>query len=444
MHRRRFLAASGRAVAGACGLGPLLTGCGPRTDPSALVFRTWAYEPDLFAASVARFRESVPQVKVDYAPVSGNYHDKMVAQFVARTPLDLVTVRDHHLAEWVEAGWLRPVDRLPGAQSYQREIFPSNWEAMTHGGKLYGLPYYTDFTTWVWNRRMLDAAGITRCGRTLDQITEQCIRIREKRVAGPRGAIEYPLVLGFKQAPLGFSDLWALFHASEAQLFTSEHEPIFPDDPGRRCERVLQWVVDGIHKHRIIDLDASFSTPLVRDLFAAGRQAMVAISKYDLQRLNDPEKSPVVAGQSAMAAMPSLEEGQKGTLGWTRMYCIPYTCRHLHQSWVLMQFMGGRDRRGRYSTPRFWYLQRGLGSAYPALLDDPEVVAATEQWGEIEKIREQARHARPREAIKTPWYAELDTFFQAEVQEVLQARRSPRDGLARIAAECRRLRAAWA
>lgn len=441
MDRREFLASAGRAAAGLAASGAA-AGCTPHADPDALVFRGWAYEPDLVRANLARYARHSPGAKVDYAPVSGNYHDKMVAQLVARTDLDLIYVRDDHFAEWVEAGWLQPIDSLPGAADYQPDIFPFNWEAMTYGNRLYGLPYYSDFTIWVWNRRMLEAAGFSACGRTLDEIAEQCLRIKEKRISGPSGVLEYPLVLGFKQAPLGFNDLWALMYASEVDLFTKELEPIFPDDPGRRCERILQWIVDGIHKHRIIDLDASFSTAVVRDVFAAGRQAMVSISKYDLQRLNDPARSQV-AGDAVMAPYPSLEPGQNGTLGWTRMYCIPTACRFVDRSWDLLKFVGGRDPDGQFSTARFWYLNRGIGFAFPSLLDDPEVIASTRRWGEIEKIRAQAQHARSRENIKAPWFPEFDTFYQAEIQEVLQARITPRDGLARLAKECRRLRAEW-
>jgi multiple sugar transport system substrate-binding protein len=255
--------------------------------------------------------------------------------------------------------------------------------------------------------------------------------------------VEYPLALAFKQAPLGFGDWWAMMYASEVRLFTPEFEPIFPDDTDRRSERIMQWLVDAFHKHRIMDLQTCFTTPLVRDLFAPGRLPMVSISKYDLQRLNDPTKSKT-AGDAIMAPYPSIDPGLHGTLGWTRLYGMPAACRRPEAAWRLMQFLGGKDPSGEYSTPRFWYLERGLGFAFPSLLNDPEVVASTKRWGDIDLIREQSRVARARENVKAPWFPEFDAFFQAEVQEVLQKRVSPRDGLARIAAECRRLRRKWA
>lgn len=439
MSRRSLLIQAGAAALGLA----FQSGCSRRDDPDELVFRSWASEPDLVRINLERISKFAPDLKVDYAPISGAYHDKMVAQFVAKTKLDLVYVRDDSFAEWVEAGWLRPIDDLPGVQQYPPQMFPANVEAMTHNGRLYGLPFYTDFAIWIWNRKLLEAAGFQDCGRTLDQVAEQCIKIREKRIAGPSGVVEYPLVLGFKQALIGFADFWALMYASEVDLFTPALEPIFPDDPGHKCERILQWLVDAAHKHQILDLSASFTTTLVRDLFASGRVAMTSIYKYDLQRMNDSKKSQV-AGDAVMALYPSLEPGQNGTLVWTRMYCIPTACRQVEKSWRLMNLVGGKTPDGAFSTAKFWYLQRGLGFAYPSLLNDPDIIASTSKWGEIEKIREQGKYARPREIIKAPWFPEFDTFYQAEIQEILQARITPRDGLARIAAECERLRRLWA
>jgi multiple sugar transport system substrate-binding protein len=442
MNRRTFLTNTARtAAAGAAGaLWP--SGCAPRPDPGAVVLRGWAYEPDLVRVNLNRIRKREPGLRIDYAPISGNYHDKMVALFLAKTDLDLLYVRDDHFASWVEAGWLRPVDDLPGAGQYSESLYPFNREAMSYRGKLYGLPYYGDFSIWVWHRRMLEEAGFDHCGRTLDEVTEQCIKLKERGVRGTDGApIEFPITLGFKQAPLGFNDYWALNYASEATLFTEDLDPIFPDDPERKAERILQWVVDGIHRHRIVDLESSFSTPIIADLFAGGRLAMCSISKYDLQRLNDPARSEA-AGDTLMAPLPSLEPHQIGTIGWTRMYCLAAHSRHVDDAWHLMNLLGGRDEEG-FTTARFWYLERGLGFAFPELLDDPEIAESTRKWADVEQVRELAAHARAREVVKAPWFAEFDTFYQAEIQGVLLKHRSPRDGLANIAARCRRLRAAW-
>ena len=453
--RRNFLKTSALA-----GLG-LMAG-GTRKLPPGVIFKGWPYEPDLVRENV-EFFEQQTNIQVAYEGISGNYHDKMVALFIGKTPFDCCYVRDDDFAEWIEAGWLQPYDGLPGAELYPDDIFfDFNREAMIYQGKRYGLPYYTDFTVWIYNEEMLAAAGFERPARTLDELTEQAIKIKEARVQSPEGdVIEYPIILGFRQAPgQGFADWWALNYASEVDLFDDELNPIFPDDEGRRAEKILQWIVDGIHKHRTIDIN-SLTMGLIRENTAAGRQTFCMISKYDVEWVNNRRNSAVAeaylqargipetqarhAKVLKMAPIPSLEPGQQGTLGWTRMYCLTAHCQeeNLLDAWQLMQFLGGKDVTGDYYTARRWFQLRGLGFAFKSLLDDPEIIAQTNQWGDIAMVKKLAQVARIRQNIKAPWFPDFNVYYQPEIQKILLRQQSPRDGLARIAKRCREFKREW-
>ena len=451
--RRNFLKTSALASLG------LMTGC-LRNPPEGVVFKGWPYEPDLVRENIEYF-ERQTSIDVAYEAVSGNYHDKMVALFVGKTPMDCCYVRDDDFVEWVEAGWLRPYEGLPGADEYGDDLFGYSLEAMTYKGERYGLPYYTDFTIWVYNEQMLEAAGFERPARTLDELTEQAIKIKEARVKSPDGdVIEYPIVLGFRQLVTGFGDWWTLNYASEVDLFDDDINPIFPDDEDRRAERILQWIVDGIHKHKIIDIN-SLTMGLIRENTAAGRQAFCIISKYDVEWVNNRENSAVAeaylrtrgippeqarhAKVLKMAPIPSLEPGQQGTYGWTRMYSLTAHCReeHLLDTWRLMQFLGGKDASGDYYTARRWFRLRGLGFAFRSLMDDPEIIAQTQQWGDIKLIKELSQTARIRENIKAPWFPDFNVYYQPEIQKILLRQQSPRDGLGRIAKRCREFKREW-
>lgn len=466
MTRRDFLKTSSLALSAAA-----LTGCGrPPVDPNTLIFKGWGYEPDIVRENIERFMRRHPHIKVDYQAVSGQYHDKMVALFVAGTPVDCCYVRDDNFAEWVEAGWLQPIEDFPGAKDYLPDFFDFNREAMTCDGKLYGLPYYADFTIWIYNEPLLHRAGFEKPGKTLDEITEQAIKIKERKLTTPEGqVVEYPLTFAFKQTVLGFNDWWALNYASEVDLFDDEMNPRFPDDDGRRAEKILQWLVDGIHTHKIIDLNSlSLDGTEVRANIGAGRQAFASLSKYDLEWVNNRTKSAVAdallkqqgnkdathAKVWRMTLYPSLEPHQNGTLGWTRMYCLTKRCRFPEKAWKLVQYLGGKDESGQYYTAKRWYCgdphepngkkkARGLGFCYKSLMNDPDIIAFTEVWGDMDLIREQSRYVQARENIKAPWFPDFDAFYQPEIQRVLLKEQTPRDGLARIAEQCRKLKKEW-
>ena len=332
---------------------------------------------------------------------------------------------------------------------------------MTYAGKRYGLPYYTDFTLWIYNEAMLESAGFEGPARTLDELTEQAVKIKERTVRTLDGDhIEYPILLAFGQGTLGFNDWWALNYASELQLFDDALNPIFPDDENRGAEKILQWVVDGIHKYHTIDPN-SLTTRFVRENVAAGRQAFALINKYDLEWVNNRRNSTAVEAQLQaqgileneasyvkiykMAPIPSIEPGQRGTLGWTRMYSLSANCpdEKVLDAWALMQFLGGKDMNGDYYTARRWFKLRGLGFAYKSLLDDPNIIAQTEEWGDVNKIKQQSQFVRTRENIKAPWFADFNLYYQPEIQKILLRQQSPRDGLGKIAKRCRELKREW-
>ena len=453
MQRRTFMRQSALAGFG------LAAGCTPQ-PPAGVAFMGWAYEPDLVRQNLDYF-VAQSGIAVDYQGVSGNYHDKMVALFVSRTPLDCCYVRDDDFAEWVEAGWLRPYDDLPDIDIDEDDIFDYNLEAMTYQGKRYGLPYYADFTLWVYNRDMLEAAGFEHPPETLDELTEQAVKLKEARIRAPDGLpVDYPIVLNFRQGPTGFGHWWTLNFASQVDLFDKEFNPIFPDDEGNRAERILQWLADGINKYRIIDPN-SLTAGSLRYSVAAGRQAYGLIDKYDLEWINNRRNSAIVqthlqtrnipadkqtyAKVMRIGTIPALEEGQRGTMGWTRMYSLTSLCRpdKVEEAWQLMKFLGYKDANDDYYTARKWFRLRGLGFAFKSLMDDPDIIAQTQLWGDIELIKEQAGYARARTNIKAPWFADFSLYYQPEIQKILLGQQSPRDGLGRIGERCRQLKREW-
>ena len=140
LSRRRFLAST------ATGLG-LSTLRAPRPAAAAQTvrFSGWAFEPQVVEANAKRFMEQYPDIKVEYTPLDLQlYNEKMVALFNAGTQPDCYYVRDINLGAWVEAGWMQPIDGLPGLAELDKDIFPFNLEALKYKGKQYGTPYYGD------------------------------------------------------------------------------------------------------------------------------------------------------------------------------------------------------------------------------------------------------------------------------------------------------------
>ena len=70
---------------------------------------------------------------------------------------------------------------------------------------------------------------------------------------------------------------------------------------------------------------------------------------------------------------PGLDGPGKGSVGWTRMYCLTKTTKVKDAAYKLIYYLGGLDEKGEPYTAKFWFLNRGLGFTYKALGNDPEV-----------------------------------------------------------------------
>lgn len=435
--RRELLTASLAAGAGVAAAGLAGRLISPASAAVSLNFKGWDYEPDLVRENINFFERQYPDIKVNYEAVGGNYNDKLAALFVAKSPLDCLYVRDTYFAAWVEAGWLRDLEGLPGVDGYKKRIYPGNLDGMTYNGKLYGLPYYTDFHVWTYRDDLLKKAGFKDGGTTLQDVHDRAMAIKKK------GIMKYPVAQGFKFAPWGNWEWWSICYASNANLFDKSGNPLVHEDP--RFAKILRWFVDGIHKHEYIDPKVlELDTNNVRDAQAAGAYVYGTMPKYDVERVNNPKFSKV-PGTIKMMAYPSLEPGQAGTVSWTRLYGLTAHVKadRIDPAWKLIQYLGGLDKNGTLYTAKRWYLLRGLGFAYPELWEDKEIVESTSKWADLNVIKKIGNTARPIEIIKTPWYYDFERNMMPIVQGAITGKTSVSETLKGLAEHAKKVKKEW-
>lgn len=395
-------------------------------ETTAVKFEGWDYEPPLVEENISRFMDLNPDINVDYIPINGaEYRQKIVAEFTAGVEPDALYVRDDYFAGWVTAGYLQPIEGMPGLDEVYDRLFEYNANAMMYNGERYGLPYYTDCDTFVFNRQMLDDAGIDEPPKTLDEIIEKGKQLKEA------GVVEYPLILGFKLSNNFWEAWWALIYASGAHLFDDELNPIMHTD-NTVARDVLAWIKRGLDEGVIDPAITELDSDQARDAFMAGQGAFHIISRYDVERMNSPDQSNV-AGNVKASLIPSLDGESKGTVGWHRQYCISANTENKEAAYKLIYYLGGLDEEDVPYTAKFWFMKRGLGFAFKDLDDDPEIRAKLEEFIDPDVYFEQATLARPREAINESWYSEWESANQQTLQDVFIGRVDPDDAMQQMA-----------
>jgi multiple sugar transport system substrate-binding protein len=164
LDRRRFLAASG-----AVSLTVLLASCAGFSKPAAssaagtLTFTTWGTDAELagFRDQISRFEAANPgsSIELNAVPYEQMFTN-IDAQLQAGNPPDVFRVPYYTFGSYAGRGQLLDLtDHLPG--DFGDRFTRGAWAAVQNEGSPYGVPHHTDTTAILYNKTLMDAAGVT-------------------------------------------------------------------------------------------------------------------------------------------------------------------------------------------------------------------------------------------------------------------------------------------
>jgi multiple sugar transport system substrate-binding protein len=412
---------------GSAALVPTLQACGASNSSNgALDIEGWNYDTALSNKMVQGFEQNNPNIKVKLNTTAlAQYPAKIISRYTANNPPDALFVNLAYVSAWASAGYIRPIDDLPGASQAVADLIPFDRSGLTYNGKLWGIPYFGDVMAYVYNERLLQKAGIGQPADTWDEIANQAAAIKRS------GAAQYPIVFPLN-ATAGLH--WgSAVYASGGNLFDSSSNPVFPDqDPV--ALQLLTWLVKA-GKDGLLDPNSvQMGTAEERQAFAAGQTAFTSSAHYDLRLFNNASKSQV-AGSAKQVLFPSLTSSDPhATVGFTSLYAISAKTQHVDDVWKLIQWMGAPAQN------KELFISDGQAVAYTSLQSDPDVVNTLKQWSDPTISDKQAALAKTQQAIFEPWFQQWDTFNQQQLQEALVGNKSPRQALSDSADQARKLK----
>ena len=119
-------------------------------------------EGELLEEMFAGFEEACPNITIDYQPVAGDYPQAMLANFSAASPPDVFYVDSAVAPEWIEEGFLMPLDDYASDTGFDTSQFYEGYLDAFRGsdGAIYGLPKDASTLALFYNADMLEAASI--------------------------------------------------------------------------------------------------------------------------------------------------------------------------------------------------------------------------------------------------------------------------------------------
>lgn len=436
--RRRALAALVAAPTLAKGLGAAPAAA----QPSGTVnFIGWSAAVDQVRAQISAF-ERATSIRVNYENFPwAQFRTALVTRLLGNAPIDVSWISDAWLPEFAEAGWLAEINDVPELMRYNAEAAAYCTESMTYRGKQYGLAYYGDHMSFMYNIDLLERAGIAAPPTTWEEVVQHSLRIKQQ------GLVEYPLLLSLAADTWLIEFVSALTYAFGGRMVDDAGAAVMAD-ANRGAVRAARFIREAIATHRIVSPGA-VETPEINGLRAmgSGQHAFGIVPTYRIRALNDPSQASA-AGKIRIALMPKGgPDGSNATLGWIRFYGMTPgakadTARRA-RAVRFIEFFGGRDTAGAYSMQKLLLTDLGLPSCAVPVNDDPEVKTFWDRWaGGGAVIAQQATLARKKDTI-SPWFGEwVETSNQAW-QAVCLGRAEPEAGMRTAAAKWTELRRAF-
>ena len=371
----------------------------------------WPYQVDVVRENLGRFT-SQSGLSATFNPFPSNeYHTKMVASFTSGTNFDVVYVRDSFLAEWASAGWIVPITGLPGVDDYMADLPQGIIEQMSFEGEVYGLPYYSGNSVFVYNQRLLKKAGINSPPKTWDELTKQASTLKQK------GVVKNPIVIGLAANENSIlRNLEIISAGFGGRFFNDKLEPVF-HQKNSGVKKALAWIADGISKGIINRASISQGDGEIDKFLRSGTAAFTIVTDYEMKVLNDPKKSDE-AGNIKNSLVPGSADAVSGTIGYVRLYSITSEADKA-KAWKLVQFLGGKDATGAYYVPKRWALEFGLGFSPAPLYKDAAVRNSISGWINPDILQEQAKYGINRAYRFVPYFSDWESEAWSEFQEII-------------------------
>ena len=302
------------AGAGASAVPGIMPGLAHAQAGGTIKLTAWSAAVDQVKSHASAF-EKATGIKVAYENFPwAQYRTSVVTRLVGNADMDVLWVSDAWLPEFAEAGWLAPINDEAALMKYNAEAAAYCTQSMTYKGKQYGLAYYGDHMSFMYNTEILQKAGISAPPTTWDEVVQQSLKIKQS------GGPEFPLLLSLA------TDTWLIEFVS---ALTFSHGGRFVDgngdaimaDPAKGAVEAATFVRDAIHKHKIVSPSAVETTEINGlKAIGSGQFAFGIVPTYRMRALNDPSQA-TAAGKIRPALMPKgAKATDNATCGWIRFY----------------------------------------------------------------------------------------------------------------------------
>jgi multiple sugar transport system substrate-binding protein len=313
---------------GPAGTGPAGTGTGggafdPSTISGEVNLGQWESSPaegEALAAAIEAFEAAYPDIAVEQETIAGDYRAQMVTRFGARDVPDLFYVNAEYAPEWIEEGFLDPLDTYIADQGFDlAPFFPDYLSIFQADGSTYGLPKDGNTIAMAYNTDLVPTPPTT---------LEELVTTAEGLVG--QGDLKAPMCLN-----ASLDRGLAFLYAQDGSLLTEDNSAAAIDST--ESVAAVQWYLD-LWKNGLGRTNTQLGDSWCGEALGKGDVA-IAFEGGWLKGAMDA--FPDI--NWAFAEMPTGSSGEKVTINYTAAYGIGVDSVNKDQAWVLAQYLAGPE-----------------------------------------------------------------------------------------------------
>ncbi|HHW48685.1 MAG TPA: extracellular solute-binding protein [Clostridiaceae bacterium] len=368
--------------------------------------------------------ESESGVKVELINMAWENVAERVTQEMAAggSSYDVVEFDNAWVAKFNKNNWLEPLDGYEGADEIKNGLLSGLVNKFSIGGKFYGVAWNNDTRFFMYNKKMLEDAGISKPPKTWAEVKEYSKILQEKGIA------KYGFIDAYPQSQVGVNEITYAIYSFGGNYFDENGNLIIASDPG--VKNALEFLQKGLNEDKFID-PASLTSDYeaIANVFFKGDtafflQAWPGVYAY----ANDPSVSQIVGQIEVAPYAIGVDEKTNIVLTLPEAMAIPATSKNKENAWKYIRYMSSKEFDKRKA------LEIGALPIWKELYNDPDLLKLYPYW---ENFGKQAENARGLPDIT--WYDQFANIIQVEVQNILIGQTSVEDGLKSIEEQLKRV-----
>lgn len=259
---------------------------GAAAEPVTIVFQSWdpqsKYQPVLDA-----YHAMQSDIVVEYEQLP-DYLTKIYTEAAAGELPDLISCQVGYTQEFADAGIIEEMD-VEALKADADFNFADFWETTldyaSYEGKLYGLPVDGGNYVWVYNKKMLDEAGITvpEQGFSWDELVDVLKKLTVRDESGK--VTRYATMFN----DLGLKNYLPYIWQNGAEYLNADGSACMLDDPA--AVEAIQWVKDLSAVHDVMpsfEKQNEGTLPIV-GMLNSGAIAMGRVALWESLQLQDSD-----------------------------------------------------------------------------------------------------------------------------------------------------------